>query len=107
MIGDHEEGITETDAQNAVLLVAEELRKQGISVSNPVHEAPASGTVYRVILRRSDEKILFRLSQEDSAGTVFIEREILLTDIEKVGSTAPRLVMRLSIGSQSPLLYLL
>ena len=94
LIGDHE-GIDETDAQNAALLVAEELRKQGISVGVPVHDVPTSANIYRVVLRRSDEKILFRLSQEDSAGTILIEREILLTGIEDITIEAPRLVYAL------------
>ena len=91
LIGDHE-GIDETDAQNAALLIAEELRAQGITVSDPVHKMPVSATVYRVVLRRSDEKILFRLSKEDSIGTIFIEREMLLTDIKEIASAVSRLV---------------
>ena len=94
LIGDHE-GIDEIDAQNAVLLVARELLKQGISVDTDVHEAPASADVYRVILRHSDEKILFRLSKEDTAGTLIIEREMLLTDIKEIVSMTPRLVYAL------------
>ena len=36
LIGDHL-GLDETDVQNVALLVAEELRAQGITVSDPVH----------------------------------------------------------------------
>ncbi|MDE0635658.1 MAG: hypothetical protein OXI43_07390 [Candidatus Poribacteria bacterium] len=94
LIGDHE-GIDETDAQNAALLVTEELRAQGITVNDPVHETPAGATVYRVVLRRSDKKILFRLIHEDSIGTTLTQREMLLADIEKIASVAPRLVYAL------------
>ena len=94
LIGDHE-GIDETNAQNAALLVTEALRAQGITVIDPVHEAPAGATVYRVVLRRSDEKILFRLSEEDSVGTLLAEREMLLADIEEIASAASRLVFAL------------
>ena len=95
LIGDHQ-GVDETDVQNAALLVAEALRKQGIFVSDPVHEAPTEATVYRVVLRRSGKKILFRLSQEDVTGTLLIERELLLADIEDIASSAPRLVLALA-----------
>ncbi len=91
LIGDHQ-GIDETDMQQVVLLVVQALRQQGISVSESAHEAPASANVYRVVLRRSDEKILFRLSQEDSAGTTVIEREVLLENIKKMDLVASRLV---------------
>lgn len=91
LIGDHE-GIDETDAQNAALLVTEALRERGIVIIDPVHEAPAGATVYRVVLRGSDEKILFRLSQEDSTGTLLAEREMLLADVKKIASAVPRLV---------------
>ena len=59
--GDHP-GIPESDAQTAALLVCDELRKQGISITDPVYEAPASANVYRVVLRRLGEKIIVRLS---------------------------------------------
>ena len=96
LIGDHQ-GVDEMDVQNAVLLVSQELRKQDIRVSDPVHETPASGTVYRVVLRRSNEnkKILFRLSEENTAGTIIVEREMLFADIEEVNSAVPRLVYAL------------
>lgn len=94
LVGDHE-GIDEKDVQNAALLVTEELGARGITVNDPVHEMPVSETVYRVVLRRSDEKILFRLSQEDSAGKTLIERAVLLDNIEEIDSVAPRLVYAL------------
>ena len=56
LIGDHP-GIPESDAQTAALLVCDELRKQGISVTDPVYEATASASAYRVVLRRLGEKI--------------------------------------------------
>lgn len=96
LIGDHP-GIDEKDVQNVALLVVQELRKQGIRVGDPVHEIPVSGPVYRVVLRRSNEnkKILFRLSEEDTAGTIIVEREMLLADIEAVVSAGPRVVYAL------------
>ena len=94
LIGDHE-GIDEIDVRNAALLVAKELRAQGITVGDPVHEAPASANVYRIVLRRSGKKILFRLSEEDTAGTLIIEREVLLADIEDIVSSTSRLVLAL------------
>lgn len=94
LIGDHH-GLDETAVQNTALLVVKELRAQGITVSDPVHEVSVSGNVYRVMLRRSGEKILFRLSKEDSVGTLLVEREMLLTDIEKIAEAAPRLVYAL------------
>lgn len=94
LIGDHQ-GVDETDVQNAALLVVKELRAQGITIGDPVHEVSVSATVYRVVLRRSGEKILFRLSQEDSAGTTVIEREVLLADIEDIASSTSRLVLAL------------
>ena len=94
LIDDHQ-GLDETDVQNAALLVAKELRAQGITVSDPVHEVPVSATVYRVVLRRSGQKILFRLSHENSTGSIFIKREILLADIEDIVSSTPRLVLAL------------
>ena len=90
LIGNHQ-GIDEADAQTAALLVASELRKQGISVGNPVYEAPTSGTVYRVNLRRLGEKILVHLTQEIPVGTVVIERQLLIVNIERMIEAAPRL----------------
>lgn len=102
LIGDHQ-GLDETDVQNAALLVAEELRAQGIAVSDPVHEVPTSAPVYRVVLRRSGEKILFHLSQEDATGTTLIERELLLADIEDIAPSTPRLV--LALVHQEPVIF--
>lgn len=94
LIGDHQ-GVGEIDMQKARSLVAQALRQQGISVSDTVHETPASANVYRVVLRRSGEKILFRLSQEDSAGTTVIQREVLLENIKGIDLATPRLVYAL------------
>ena len=91
LIGDHP-GIPESDAQTAALLVCDELHKQGISVTDPVYEAPASADVYRVVLRRLGEKIIVRLSKENPVGTIIIERQIVLANIEEMIPAAPRLV---------------
>ena len=91
LIGDHL-GIPESDAQTAALLVCDELRKQGISVSDPVYEAPASADAYRVVLRRLGEKIIVRLSHENPIGTVITERQLTLASIEEMIPAAPRLV---------------
>ena len=91
LIGDHP-GIPESDAQTAALLVCDELRKQGISVTDPVYEAPASANAYRVVLRRLGEKIFVRLSQEKPIGTIIIERQLTLANIEEMIPAAPRLV---------------
>ena len=91
LIGDHP-GIPDSDAQTAALLVCDELHKQGISVTDPVYEAPASADVYRVVLRRLGEKIIVRLSKENPVGTIIIERQIVLANIEEMIPAAPRLV---------------
>ena len=91
LIGDHP-GIPESDAQTAALLVCDELRKQGISVTDPVYEAPASANVYRVVLRRLGEKIIVRLSHENPIGTIISERQLTLANIEEMIPAAPRLV---------------
>ena len=92
LIGDHP-GILESDAQTAAMLVCDELRKQGISVQiQPVYEAPASASAYRVVLRRLGDKIFVRLSQENPIGTIIIERQMTLANIEEMISAAPRLV---------------
>ena len=91
LIGDHP-GIPESDAQTAALLVCDELRKQGISITDPVYEAPASANVYRVVLRRLGEKIIVRLSQEKPVGTIITERQLTLANIEEMIPAAPRLV---------------
>lgn len=90
LIGNHQ-GIDKTDAQTAAVLVALELRKQGVSISDPVYEAPTSATVYRVNLRRLGEKILVHLTQEIPIGTVVIERQLLIANIEEMIEAAPRL----------------
>ena len=94
LIGDHP-GIPESDAQTAALLVCDELRKQGISVTDPGYEAPVSGYVYRVVLRRLGEKIVMRLSYENPIGAIIIERQIVLTNIVEMIPAAPRLVAAL------------
>ena len=91
LIGDHP-GIPESDAQTAALLVCDELRKQGISVTDPVYEASASANAYRVVLRRLGEKIIVRLSQEKPVGTIIAERQLTLANIEEMIPAAPRLV---------------
>lgn len=91
LIGDHP-GIPESDAQTAALLVCDELRKQGISVSDPVFEAPPSANAYRVILRRLGEKIIVRLSHESPVGTIITERQLTLANIEEMIPAAPKLV---------------
>ena len=91
LIGDHP-GIPEADAQTATMLVCDELRKQGISVGEPVYDARDSASAYRVVLRRLGEKIFVRLSQETPVGTIIIERQMMLASIEEMVSAAPRLV---------------
>ena len=91
LIGDHP-GIPESDAQTAALLVCDELRKQGISITDPVYEAPASANAYRLVLRRLGEKIIVRLSQEKPVGTIITERQLTLANIEEMIPAAPRLV---------------
>ena len=90
LIDDHP-GIPESDAQTAALLVCDELRKQGISVSDPIYKAPASANAYRVVLRRLGEKIIVRLSHENPIGTIIIERQMTLANIEEMIPAAPRL----------------
>ncbi len=91
LIGDHP-GIPEPDAQTAAMLVCDELRKQGISVGEPVYVTPTPANVYRVVLRRLGEKIFVRLSQENPIGTVIVERQMTLANIEEMIPAAPRLV---------------
>ena len=90
-MGDHP-GILDSDAQTAALLVCDELRKQGISVSDPVYEAPTSASAYRVVLRRLGEKIFVRLSHESPIGTIIADRQLTLANIEEMIPAAPRLV---------------
>ena len=91
LIGDHL-GIPESDARTAALLVCDELRKQGISVGDPVYEVPATANVYRVVLRRLGEKVIVRLSHENPMGTIIAERQLTLANIEEMIPAAPRLV---------------
>ena len=97
LIGDHP-GIPESDAQTAALLVCDALRKQGISIRDPVYEVPASASVYRVVLRRLGEKIIVRLSHENPIGTIIIEQQLTLANIEEMIPAAPRLVEALVHG---------
>ena len=91
LIGDNP-GIDDTDAQTAAMLVCDELRKLGISVSDPVYQTPVQTHVYRVVLRRLGAKIFVRLSQENPIGTVIVERQMTLANIEEMIPAAPRLV---------------
>jgi hypothetical protein len=91
LIGDYQ-GIDEVDAQSVALLIAQELRKQGISISDPVFEAPAAANVYRVAFIRLGEKIQVRLTQENPLGTSVIERQLWIANIEEMIMVAPRLV---------------
>ena len=91
LIGDHP-GIPDSDAQTAALLVCDELRKQGISVTDPVYKAPASTNVYHVVLRRLGEKIIVRLSHENPIGAIIAEQQLTLANIEEMIPAAPRLV---------------
>ena len=91
LIGDYQ-GINEIDVRSAALLVAQELRKQGISVSDPVFEVPPAANVYRVAFNRLGEKIQIRLAYENPVGTIVIERHLWIANIEEVIMAAPRLV---------------
>lgn len=91
LIGDHP-GIPDFDAQTAALLVCDELRKQGIPVTDPAYEAPASTNAYRIVLRRLGEKIFVRLSHESPVRTIIAERQLTLANIEEMIPAAPRLV---------------
>ena len=84
--------IPESDAQTAALLVCDALRKHGISVSDPVYEAPVSASAYHVVLRRLGEKIFVRLSHEDPIGSIITEHQMTLATIEEMIPAAPRLV---------------
>ena len=91
LIGDHAD-VPEADARTAAFLVCRELRNRGVQIGEPVYDAPDSAAVYRVSLHILGQHILVRLSQEIPAGTVVIERELLLAGIEEMVSSAPRLV---------------
>ncbi len=97
LIGDHP-GIPDSDAQTAALLVCDELRKQGISVTDPVYEARASAHGYRIVLRRLGEKIIVRLSHEKPIGTIITDQQLTLANIEEMIPAAPRLVDALVHG---------
>ena len=97
LIGDHL-GIPEADAHTAAMLVYDELRKLGISVSEPVYEVSASASVYRVVMRPLGTKIFVRLSEESPVGTINVERQMMLAGIEEMVSAAPRLVDALVHG---------
>ena len=97
LIGDHL-GIPEADAHTVAMLVCDELRKLGISVSEPVYEVSASASVYRVVMRPLGTKIFVRLSEESPVGTINVERQMMLAGIEEMVSAAPRLVDALVHG---------
>ena len=59
---------------------------------NPIYKAPAKGIVYQVTLRRLGEKILVHLSQETASGTVIVEKQLWIANIEEIIAAAPRLV---------------
>jgi hypothetical protein len=84
--------MNEADAQTATLLICHELRKQGISISDPTYDAPATATVYRTAFHRLGEKILVRLTQESPAGSVVADRQLMLANIEEVPFASARLV---------------
>ena len=90
LIGDSH-GIDEIDARSGALLIALELRKLGISVSDPVYKAPTSTNAYRVSFNRLGAKILVHLSQETPVGAIVIERQLLIADIEEMVVAARRL----------------
>ena len=93
LIGDNP-GLPDSDAETAAMLVCDELRKQGISVSDPVFEAhaPAAANAYRLVLRRLGERVIVRLSHESPVGTIITERQLTLANIEEMIPAAPRLV---------------
>ena len=91
LIGDNA-NLPDADVHTAAMLVYDELRKHGISVSEPVWEAPASARVYRIVMRPLGTKIFVRLSEENPVGTIVEERQIMLAGIEEMVSAAPRLV---------------
>lgn len=66
LIGDNA-NLPDADVLTAAMLVYDELRKHGISISEPVWEAPASANVYRIVMRPLGTKIFVRLSEEKPA----------------------------------------
>ena len=91
LIGDHT-GIEEVELNSVAQLIAVELRKLNISVNDPVYEAPATGSVYRLSFNLLGEKILVRLSYEVPLGNIIDERQIWISNIEEMIEAAPRLV---------------
>ena len=91
LIGEHL-GFQQAEAQTAALLLCGALRKQGVSIGQPVFRPPEAGSIYRVGLHPLGQKVLVRLSHENPLGTVLIERQIQLGSIEEMVSAAPRLV---------------
>ncbi|MDE0084598.1 MAG: hypothetical protein OXU23_02730 [Candidatus Poribacteria bacterium] len=85
-------GIDDVDAQSAAMLIAAEFRKLGIAVNEPVFEVTTSGNIYRVTFRRLGEKVLVHLSQVNSLGTVVVEKQLWIANIEEMIAAAPRLV---------------
>lgn len=85
-------GIDDVDAQSAAMLIAAEFRKLGIAVNDPVFETTTSGNIYRVTFRRLGEKVLVHLSQVNSLGTVVVEKQLWIANIEEMIAAAPRLV---------------
>ncbi len=85
-------GIDDVDAQSAAMLIAAEFRKLGFLINHPVFEAPKQGNVYRINFRRLGGKILVHLSQENPLGTVIVEKQLWIDNIEEMIQAAPRLV---------------
>jgi hypothetical protein len=91
LIGVHP-GIDEADAQTATMLVCHELRKQNVSLGEPVFDAQGAAAAYRVVFHRLGAKILIRLSHEQPLGSIVIDRQLMLGSIEEMTAAAPRLV---------------
>ena len=85
-------GIDDVDAQSAAMLIAAEFRKLGFLINHPVFEAPKQGNGYRINFRRLGGKILVHLSQENPLGTVIVEKQLWIDNIEEIIQAAPRLV---------------
>ena len=104
LIGDNP-GIPDADAQTAAMLVYDEIRKHGISVSEPAYEVPASASIFRIVMRPLGTKIFVRLSEESPVGTVVeLSGRSLLAGIEEMVSAAPRLVDAL-VGNKANRFY--
>ena len=91
LIGDHT-GIEEVEANSVAQLIAIELRKMSISVSDPVIIPPVSGTIYRLSFNMLGGKTLVRLTHEIPIGNIIAERQIWISNIEEMIEAAPRLV---------------